>query len=183
MNYIVEDDFDFYSELKNLSNNETVLPEKNICMISHEPLTYNFVTLSCKHSFNYIPLYNELCLHNIKHCIYCPYCRVKADKLIPFIPLPGVTKIVGVNYPTQRCIPASKCSFIHKNGVKCAQNGIEYEYGIFCNKHTNTIENDWTPEKEKFSKTKSVIELKSMLRSKGLKVGGTKKELVNRWFL
>ena len=33
---------------------------------------------------------------------------------------------------------------------------------------------------EKYSKEKSVIELKQILREKGLKVGGTKKELVIR---
>ena len=33
---------------------------------------------------------------------------------------------------------------------------------------------------EKYSKTKSVIELKKILREKCLKVGGTKKELVSR---
>jgi hypothetical protein len=184
MNYIVEDNFDFYNELKEITNNETEQIEKKICMISHEPLTYNSVTLSCNHSFNYMSLYNELCLHNIKQFIYCPYCRIKSDKLIPFIPLPGVTKISGVNYPTKLCMPANKCSFANKNGLKCEHSGIEYEYGVYCNKHNNpkNLENDWTPEKEKFSKTKSVIELKAMLRGRGLKVGGTKKELINRWF-
>ena len=186
MNYIVEDNFDFFSELKDLSKNPNVeiMPSEKICMISHEPLTYNAITLACKHSFNYMPIYNELCLHNIKNCIYCPYCRIKTDKLLPFIPLPGVTKIIGVNYPIKLSMPANKCAFVNKNGVNCPNNGIEYEYGIHCNKHkiTKKIEDDWSPEKEKFSKTKSVIELKTMLRSKGLKVSGTKKELVNRWF-
>ena len=64
MNYIVEDDFDFYSALKA----ETTVTEA-VCMISHEPLTYNSITLSCKHSFNYLPLYNELCLYNNKSYI------------------------------------------------------------------------------------------------------------------
>jgi hypothetical protein len=105
-----------------------------------------------------------------------------SDKLMPFIPLPGVTKIFGVNYPTKLCMPSHKCSFVQKNGVKCSHIAIEYENGLYCNKHINAIDNDWNPEKEKFSKTKSVIELKAMLRTKGLKVGGTKKELVNRWF-
>ena len=35
---------------------------------------------------------------------------------------------------------------------------------------------------EKYSKNKTVIDLKKILREKGLKVGGTKKELVNRIF-
>ena len=62
MNYIIEDNFDFYNALKAEEPAESVA----VCMISHEPLTYNAITLSCKHSFNYIPLYNELCLYNNK---------------------------------------------------------------------------------------------------------------------
>ena len=179
MNYVVEDNFDFYSEL-----NESAPQEKTaICMISHEPLTYNAITLSCKHSFNYIPLYNELCIHNNKLFIICPYCRCKIDKLIPYIPLPTIGKIHGVNYPLKMCMPAPKCLFIIKSGLSCAHNGIEDATGIFCSKHLkHNLENKWTLEKEQMFKSKNVAELKEMLKSKGLKVGGLKKELVNRWF-
>ena len=183
MNYIVEDDFDFYSALKA----DSVTPEA-VCMISHEPLTYNAVTLSCKHSFNYIPLYNELCLYNNKNFINCPYCRSKADKLIPYIPLPNVKKIYGVNSPSKICMPTPKCSFVLKTGLykglACEHPGMEYEHGIFCEKHLkHNINSAWTPEKEQIFNTKSVIELKQMLRGKGLKVGGVKKELINRLFV
>jgi hypothetical protein len=41
----------------------------------------------------------------------------------------------------------------------------------------------WTTEMNDFSKTKTVVELRKMLREKGLKVGGSKKELVLRLFL
>lgn len=184
MNYILEDNFDFYGELNDVTKDND---STNICMVSHEPLTYNTITLACKHSFNYMPLFNELCLHNNKQYINCPYCRSKSEKLIPYIPLPNVTKIYGVNYPTKMCMSAPKCSFLIKTGLykglACEQNGVEYEHGIFCDKHMkHNIDTIWTPEKEKLFKTKSVIELKSMLREKGLKVGGVKKELVNRLF-
>jgi len=184
MNYIVEDKFDFYAEL----NKDTIdISASAICMISHKPLTYNSITLACKHSFNYLPLFNELCLHNNKQYISCPYCRIKSDKLIPFIPLPLVTKVYGVNYPTKMSMALPKCSF-HLNsgiykGLLCEQSGMEYEHGIFCSKHVKfNIDNTWTPEKEKMFKSKSVVELKKMLREKKLLVGGVKKELVNRLF-
>jgi hypothetical protein len=191
MNYIVEDNFDFYSELNSSADQvpeKGQVPEKSpqhICMISHEPLTYNALTLSCKHTFNYLPLYNELCQHNNKQSINCPYCRSKSEKLIPFIPLPGVTKIYGVNYPTKWCMPMPKCVFIIKTGMykglACEHNGVEYEHGTFCSKHVNyNIDTTWTTEKAALFKTKSVPELKAMLRAKGLKVGGVKKDLVNR---
>jgi len=189
MNYKLDDDFDFYGELNNLQTEQATIPATMpaVCMISHEPLTYNAITLSCKHTFNYLPLYNELCLHNNKQNIICPYCRRKADKLMPFIPLPNVTKITGVNYPTKWCMPVPKCAFILKigiyKGLPCEHNGVEYAHGIFCDKHVKyNIDNTWTPEKEKFLKSKSLPELKALLKSKGLKVGGVKKELVIRWF-
>lgn len=184
MNYILEDNFDFYGELNDVKKDNDL---STVCMVSHEPLTYNSVTLACKHSFNYLPLFNELSIHNNKQYISCPYCRSRSEKLIPFIPLPTVKKVYGVNYPTKMCMPAPKCSFIIKSGLNkglaCEQNGMEHEHGIFCDKHVkNNTDSVWTPEKEKLFKTKNVFELKSMLREKGLKVCGVKKELVNRLF-
>ena len=188
MNYIVEDNFDFYSEL-NDPVEKINQADSSMCMISHELLTYNSITLACSHSFNYVPLYNELCLYlNMnKDYINCPYCRCKINKLIPFIPLPGITKIYGVNYPPKLSMPAPKCSFIIKAGIHkglpCGHSGIEYEQGVLCDKHMKyTINSVWTPEKEQLLKSKSVPELKAMLKTKGLKVGGVKKELVNRLF-
>lgn len=198
INYITDTNFDFYSEL----NEQKEEKESTICMISHEPLTYNSITLPCKHSFNYLPIYNELCLHNNetifshnsqnpanKKHIKCPYCRSKSEKLLPFIPLRGVTKIYGVNCPEPLCLPSPKCSYILKSGKKkglpCNSSGIESEYGTMCNKHDKpctTITNEWSPEKEKIFKTKSVAELRIMLKEKGLTISGLKKELVNRLF-
>ena len=185
MNYIIEDNFDFFKEL-----NETIpmnLIEEHKCMISHLPLTYNSITLPCKHSFNYLPLYTELSLHNNKQNISCPYCREISNKLIPFIPLPSVKKIQGVNSPEKNCLLAPKCEFKLKTGMKCERNGLESNEGIFCTKHyaiinVNIQEDNWTTEMEEFNKNKSVIELKEMLRSKGLKVCGVKKDLVRRLF-
>lgn len=182
MNYIIEDNFDFFNELK---EGELSSPDLSMCMISHTPLTFNSVTLSCKHTFNYLPLYNELYLHNNRQYIVCPYCRKRADKLLPFLPLAGVSKIYGVNYPPKLCMALPKCSFIAKNGMykgsQCQNGGVEYAHGLFCLKHANqNINSAWTAEKELLSKTKSVPELRAMLRIKGLKVGGVKKELVNR---
>jgi hypothetical protein len=183
MNYIVEDNFDFYGELNALE--PSPVSSNTICMISHEPLTYNSITLQCKHAFNYVPLYTELCMNNNAQFITCPYCRTKSDKLIPFIPLPTIKKVYGVNHPAKMCMPIPKCSFILRNGMykgqNCDQNGIEYQHGVFCHKHLE-YNNVWTAEKEQLFKMKSVLELKEMLKEKGLKVGGIKKDLVNRLF-
>jgi hypothetical protein len=90
-------------------------------------------------------------------------------------------------------------------GSCCDKHAYESaaEEGIFCEKHwkqehekkikgnthaasneTNEIgaEQIWTEEMEEMSKCKSVIDLKKMLRGKGLKITGTKKELIFRIF-
>lgn len=183
MNYTIEDNFDFFKELNETT--PTNLIEDHKCMISHLPLTYNSITLPCKHSFNYLPLYIELGLHNNKQNISCPYCREVSNKFIPFIPLPNVKKTVGVNSPEKNCLPAPKCEFKLKTGSKCHHTGIASKEGIYCikhnkNTHVDIHKDNWTDEMEQLSKNKSVIELKQMLRSKGLKVCGVKKDLVRR---
>jgi len=188
MNYKIDEDFDFYSELNKKETDEDVNKK---CMISHMPLTFNSVTLSCGHTYNYLPLYNE---YNTKHTsginnLKCPYCRTINDKLMPYIPLPNVKKIYGINHPSRFCMDAPKCKYKLKNGKNkgnaCEKNGIENENGIFCEKHREKkhIEEKsmiWTQEKDKLFKMKSVNELKQMLKEKGLKTSGLKKDLVNR---
>ena len=56
-NYIIEDDIDFYKELNMSSDNNL----NNTCLITNEPLGKNKITLPCNHSFNYLPLYKEVC--------------------------------------------------------------------------------------------------------------------------
>lgn len=185
MNYVIEDNFDFYKEL----NDQSCLDSKTerLCMISHTLLTYNSITLPCEHSFNYLPLYTELCLHLNQKKIICPYCRSESNKLIPFIPFPTVKKIFGINFPADKCLPGPKCSVILKNGERkgltCDNNGVEGENGTFCVKHNhhNIKKNDdWTTEMDNLNKAKSIIELKQLLREKGMKVCGVKKDLIRR---
>jgi hypothetical protein len=74
-----------------------------------------------------------------------------------------------------------------KNGNFCNKSAYTINGKIYCEQHWVKIKEknekndiEWTDEMEKYSKTKSVIELKKILREKCLKVGGTKKELVSR---
>jgi hypothetical protein len=132
---MIEDNINFYEELKkqlNESTNEVVtilsettkeidcvdkneilesVQEDNFlgrCLITNEKLKEGYVTLLCNHSFNYIPLYNDL-LHHKKTLyletqflktneIRCPYCRNKQSILLPYYECMGVPKIIGVNY-------------------------------------------------------------------------------------
>jgi hypothetical protein len=96
----------FYSMLN--EEPEVEYDDTGKCLITHEPLDSNHIKLNCNHEFNYIPIFKYLV--NFKknfnryetkrlraNEIICPYCRSIEDKLLPYIPLPGVTEVHGVN--------------------------------------------------------------------------------------
>lgn len=121
----------------------------NICLITKEKLHPNYITLSCKHKFNYVPLYNEVVgQKNKQNNMYeitklssnqlkCPYCRVITNKLLPHIPYPSVKVIKNVNsYITanynsnpEYFLHAPKCSHATINNTKteCQKYGVYYE--------------------------------------------------------
>ena len=197
MNYVLEDNFNFFEELKTGSgDNNTPNNTSDKCMITHIPLTYNHITLPCGHKFNYIPLYNELITNYKYPGIKCPYCREKYTKVLPYIPLPGIDKkSYGkvTNKSNYQCVTAPKCKYtikIGKNkGKSCDKDGLDSEKGTFCIKHNNLPVKKanpviiWTEEKETLLKSKLVTELREMLKELGLKTSGTKKELVNRYII
>lgn len=121
----------------------------NICLITKEKLQPNHITLSCKHKFNYVPLYNEVVgQKNKQNNMYeitklssnqlkCPYCRAITNKLLPHIPYPSVKVIKNVNsYITtnynsnpEYFLHAPKCSHATINNAKteCQKYGVYYE--------------------------------------------------------
>lgn len=110
----------FFSLLNDTS--VTDLPnieEKPHCYITGEDLDDLSVTLNCRHTFNYHPLYQEIIKqkHSIRNKmnyltkwnIECPYCRVVQNKLIPYKKMSGVRRIRGVNSPKEWCMKNNKC--------------------------------------------------------------------------
>jgi len=113
--YNIEGDIDFYAELHKPfdteENKEKTEDDKNMCLITNQPLIDKYVTLICGHKFNYIPIYNDIANHkkkfNIMECssgilntneIRCPYCRTKQQGVLPYYKELGLKKINGVNY-------------------------------------------------------------------------------------
>lgn len=100
--------------------------DENICLISKEKLHPNHITLSCKHKFNYIPIFKEISYQKNKsntsfeitklshNEIKCPYCRRITNKLLPYIPYPSVKQLRYVNSPDELCMSAMKCQHTHK---------------------------------------------------------------------
>jgi len=119
----------------------------NICLISKEILHPNHITLVCNHKFNYIPIYKEVLYQKTKfntlyevtklnsNQIKCPYCRTITNKLLPFIPYPGVKLAKTIHSSGNDCIPVAKCSHVTKKRnydtdcceTKCNKNALYYE--------------------------------------------------------
>jgi hypothetical protein len=112
--YIIEGGFDFYEELyKSLDIeeiNEKTEADNNLCLITNQLLTDNFVKLNCGHKFNYSPLFLDLKNHKQKFNglegtssklstdeIRCPYCRTKQKGVLQYYEELGLEKINGVN--------------------------------------------------------------------------------------
>ena len=178
MNYIIEDGINFYEQL-HLSLNNTSNEDTNICLISREHLNDNHITLPCQHSFNYIPLYNEinqqkngtilfktskLSMSQIK----CPYCRTIHNKLIPFVPLPNISKYKGINHPPSLCMKHKDCSWKFISGKNkgsfCPKSAFHSEHGTYCENHLSCIKRKQQKLDTKISHCKCSAVLKSGTR-------------------
>lgn len=203
MNYVIEDNIDFYTEL-NKVDTITISDNDNTCMLTQQPLSENYITLPCKHTFNYIPLYNEVStkfinnqydtikLHNNE--IKCPYCRTKYDKLLPYVEYDGIEKKHGVNWPEKESMKHMDCSWLYKSGKHkgelCSKNAYQKGKEVYCyihwtmmNNKPNTIaasEIVWNNEMENLFKSTTIIGLKQILKNNNLSVSGTKRILVER---
>jgi hypothetical protein len=131
--YIIEGGIDFYEELyKSLDieeTNEKTEEDDNLCLITNELLTDNYVKLNCGHKFNYIPLYYDIKNHKQKFNglestssrlaldeIRCPYCRTKQTGVLPYYEDLNLAKINGVNYNSSHS--SSYCSYLKKCSFK-----------------------------------------------------------------
>ena len=167
MNYIIENNIDFYSLLDNelylsnnndISNNNVLLNNdnsNNLCLLTNLPLKDNFIKLDCSHCFNYIPLYNEVSSQKqfnylettflkVNH-IKCPYCRTITEKLLPFIPYPNVISKKWVNSPSKYSIDLFPCQWTHRSGknknLKCScKFAYKWNNNTYCHKHHDKYE-------------------------------------------
>ena len=96
-----------FKELLELeSDEENDKDETKLCLISMLPLSDNYITLECGHSFNYDPLFKDVYNHKKVFVrlesnrlqaqeLRCPYCRSVQKKLLPA--KIGTPLIYGVN--------------------------------------------------------------------------------------
>ena len=209
MNYIIENNIDFYNELNRDSDDSDDSDDiddnndsNNKCLISGEVLTYNYITLSCGHKFNYDSIFEEVfrqkkiynktdCINLQYNQIKCPYCRKRHDKLLPYIPLGKYKeKILKVNHPQKDTMEGKKCLSVIKSGKNkgkyCGNVAFESELGCLCSRHHKNI----LSKTEKHIGIDDTLEmklnrlivpkLKEMLKQNKLKVNGKKKDLIDR---
>ena len=155
MNIILEDNVNFYEELKNLDFDD----DDNVCLLTNLPLDDNMITLPCNHSFNFFPLYNEVVNQKTGHHIgleinrltftqiKCPYCRQKYNKLLPHIRLnEKMLYISGVNSPEKICMDFKDCSYIFKSGKNkgnfCSKTAFHSSNGCYCDTHQKRVSNN-----------------------------------------
>lgn len=154
---------DFFKMLNYDSENDSD-DENNKCLISRNVLDNTKITLPCKHSFNYLPLYKEVFNQKKKirvteivrlryNQIKCPYCRTIHDYLIPYKKMDGVELIHGVNSPRKYVYFENQCSYVYKRGsqkgkicgIRCSEK--------YCNSHLK-YENSETVGKTNIKKKK-----------------------------
>jgi hypothetical protein len=152
MNIILEDGINFYDELNKLDDDISVNEDDDICLLSHMHLDKNHIKLKCNHSFNFEPLFKEVCkqkcgksinleIDKVKYNqIKCPYCRKIHDHLLPNIKInSNISFIYGVNIPSKYCMSFHKCDYVLKTGKNkgksCDSYGYYYNDNCYCKRH------------------------------------------------
>ena len=103
--YLIEDNVDFYKILHESFTENNNHHEEQECLISKAPLTDHSIRMDCGHTFNYLPLYNEITIQkfrpnnytNNKYVLQCPYCRTGHSSLLPYYSELCVPLVYGVN--------------------------------------------------------------------------------------
>jgi len=155
--YKLEGGIDFYAELyksldesdsdketdENNNDNNKEQKNKDVCLITNQKLEDKYVKMGCGHTFNYIPIYNDILNHKTKFNnmestsnrlkmdeIRCPYCRYKQQGLLPYYAELGLKEIYGVNSCNPNCILfASNCIYMCE-WPECPRGG----HRVFMNK-------------------------------------------------
>lgn len=120
--------------------------EDNTCYISGQSLNHTKTTLPCGHSFNYMPLLNDLINYKRTHLTHysyknnffsCPYCRKHINGTIPY--RPDISKITfnQINKPVSASFLKNPCY-----NKQCKNNATVPLGQVFNNDNNNKNDND-----------------------------------------
>lgn len=135
--------------LKLLCADDTDSEEKdNSCLITNNALEADHIELMCKHKFNYVAIFTEICKqkeNNKLESTYlkpsqvkCPYCRTVQQGLIPTNPAYPYLKTSGVNIPECLVYKANKCVSVIKSGKRKGETCNKACVRKACNMHNKT---------------------------------------------
>ena len=183
---------DFNKQLYMIMAQEKQLEEtQNVCLITNNLLTDNFVKLCCGHKFNYEAIFNEVIKQKVKYNhlevtrlkknqIKCPYCRTIQNGLLPYVE--GFEKIRWVNHPEAlQCLP-NKCTYIFASGKKKGQACGKCCSKKYCTAHEKIMlkRKKKLLEKNEKQLTKQLQKEKKLLEKKQKELLNEKKELTEK---
>lgn len=139
-----------FTELLKSLTNDNANNQESLCLISGDKLEQDYITLQCKHSFNYEALFNEIkaqkCSYNYletqklsRNQIKCPYCRSIQMGLIP--PRDDYPKIKYVNWPIPMVYNSKTCNAKLKSGKRKGENCNKPCFTKYCKYHSKIISN------------------------------------------
>ena len=163
--YTIEGNIDFHTELYKLLDEDSD-DEDVLCQITGLPLTDKYITLECKHKFNYAALYKEICKqkfvfktynpnllskkHQLKirnskidYFIKCPYCRNIQFTILPYYEELGLQEIYGVNSINEElsddeCMNDNNSTINQPNlAYTFKMYGVNFTFGDCCEKINN----------------------------------------------
>jgi hypothetical protein len=151
--YIIEGNINFQTELYKFLDEDSD-DEENLCQITGLPLTDKYITLECKHKFNYSALYKEIykqkCIFNtyniniltkkqllkfrelsIDYFIKCPYCRNIQFTILPYYNELGLEEIYGINSINEELINYDYCIDYDYDNPTTIQPDINYTFEMY----------------------------------------------------
>lgn len=146
-NFVIEntDDFNLYLMQLISKSEDNNNDDDKVCLITNEKLTDNYITMACKHKFNYIPLINEFLnqkkinhyetTHLRNYELKCPYCRHIQNGVIPYCKNIYEKKLKGINWPPSKMYCNNTCTCIIKSGKRKGQACGKRCVGQFCKIH------------------------------------------------
>ena len=124
----LQENKNFNDELMNLISNDCESDDDDVCLIDGMDLEDDYITLSCKHKFNYLSLLHEIISQKQKNHletqhigsyeIKCPYCRHIHKGVLPYKESLHSIKRTGVNWPPSKVLKTNHCGAILRSGKR-----------------------------------------------------------------
>jgi hypothetical protein len=141
----------FNELLKNsLENSDSDDENEDICLISHETLSPNYIKLSCSHKFNYKHIYKEVSqqksgknlleIQKLKKFQFkCPYCRNIENGVLSWNN--NFPQKIGINWPPSQYIKPNFCKYAFKSGKRKNMLCNRKCVNDYCTNHQKIMDN------------------------------------------